>query len=1035
MLTVQVLGSQAVVDEASGAIRSRSARTVALLTFLVAHTGRPVDRARIAGLFWPESTDVQALTNLRRELHQLRRLLAEDESLEITSSQLCWRDLGKHDVDLATFLRESAAAERAESEDEVLAHGAAAIAAYGGTLLSGTDAPWLDDLRRDLAERCSSVCVAVSRAARSRGRLDLATRATRKRLTIDRYDEGAVRDLMRLSAELGDRAGAVSAYQQLATALRSELGVSPDERTTELLAELIGDTDEPQHGANRSGANGSGASRSGAEPHLIGRRAELATLLKTWQATAAGRAHVVVVSGGAGVGKSRLVAELGGLARQAGVVVALSRSFDTGGRLSLAPVVDWLREPELIAARRELPEVWRTEVDRLVPEAAKSTGPALQDRAPLSASGGADVWQRHRFFEGLARALLAGSRPLLLVLDNLQWSDRDTLSFIRFLLNLAPRARLLVATTLRTGPTGDNPLPDGWLSGLREESLLTEIALSPLTADQTATLAGSLTGHSPSPSEQEQLYLATGGFPLYVVQAARSVLDSGGAASTPLVDWMGILPSRIQRLSPVARELAGLAAAVGRDFTLPVLAEASDLDPESLGLAVEELWRRRIIAEGDGRYDFCHDLLRTAAYDAVSPPRRRLLHRRLAQAMELLAAGRMDPVATQIAEQYRQAGEDQRALRYYRRAAEVAAGMYAHDEAVSLLRTAGGLLSSLPASREHDEQELTLLELSVPPLNARFGYASPQVREACERSVELADELGLRTRMLTAMVGLWASRFVEGRLLAAYQLAEQVVELVGPQDERFGQAHFALGGSALQRGLPTVASEHFRIALDQMGDESLTVGTKARVHTVAWLAHACWVRGDYRRAGELCAQASLEARASGHRYSLVVARAFEAITHQLMGHRSACADAAEDVQAMCRRYEFSYYDGWGRILSGWARGGENGVRLIEAGIASLEIEQALVRMPYWLGLLAQTTPDPAYASLTLDRALQIAERSGERLWIPELLRLQAAHCDAGAREPLLYRAIQVARAQHSPAMAARCLTDLGRRSLTAASGH
>ena len=120
------------------------------------------------------------------------------------------------------------------------------------------------------------------------------------------------------------------------------------------------------------------------------------------------------------------------------------------------------------------------------------------------------------------------------------------------------------------------------------------------------------------------------------------------------------------------QEVAGLAAAVGRNFTLDLLTEASDLDADTVVRAVDELWRRRIVRELRDGYDFSHDLLRDAAYAQISPPKRWLLHRRLAQGLELLHANDTDAVSAQLAEQYARGGRPERALAYYRRAAEVA---------------------------------------------------------------------------------------------------------------------------------------------------------------------------------------------------------------------------------------------------------------------------------------------------------------------------------------------------------------------------
>lgn len=1018
MLIIRLLGAQAVLDGATGRIRTGSSRTLALLGLLIARTGRPQDRATIAGQFWPDSGDGQALTNLRRELHDLRRILGEDESLEITPGQLCWHDRGRHDIDLSTFLRESAATEGAPDEVAVT-HGSVALEHYGGPLLPGLDDEWLDALRSELEQRCSALCQRLYLAARATGRGDVAMVALGKLLTVDIFNESAHRALIQLHADSGDRAGAISVYHRLATLLERELGVAPASATTALVTKLLGDT-------SRLGTLGARDALDIAEPDLVGRTAELSTLLACWHDASAGHARVLAVYGGAGVGKSRLVSELVRRARGEGTVVGRSICFDTSGRLSLAPVADWLRHTELIAARGRLSQEWTAEVDRLVP--AETQSAAQPQRSPGAPTE--DVWQRHRFFEAVARALLAPARPLLLVLDNLQWSDPDTLSFARFLLNFAPQARLLVATTVRSGAPDLDPTIEVWLGQMRDEGLLTEISLGPLDIAETTSLATALTGRTLDAAEAELLYDATGGFPLYVVEAARSaVQDHPSASSGQLLGWMGILPKRIQQLSPAGREVAGLAAALGRDFSIPLLAEASDLDVETVVVAVDELWRRRIIRQIGDRYNFSHDLLRSTAYDAVSPARRWLLHRRLAQALELLWAGQTDTVAAQIAEQYRLAGNPERALRYFERAAEVAAAMFAHGDALTFLTAARQLLASMPHSRDRDQRELTLLEMSIPPLNALHGYSSPLVRETCERSVNLADELDLTARMVTAMVGLWSSRFVEGRLQDSFELAQEAVNLVGPGDERFGQAHFSLAGSALHLGQPLVAMEHFAIALDAMGDESLSVGTRARVHTGAWWAHACWTMGDFGRAADLAAEATAYAKASGHRYSLVVGRAFEAITHQLLDERSECAEAASHVRAMCKRYQFTYYDKWGQVLEGWARGGRVGVQLIEAGLSGLRAENAYVRMPYWLSLLAQTTSDKGYARQTLRTALGVARASGESWWIPELLRLGAAHLNGTDRRDSLARAVEVARAQQSPAMVARCEADLGQRSL------
>lgn len=979
MLVVRLLGAQTAVDAATGTIATRSARTLALIGLLVARAGVPQDRAAIAGAFWPESGDPQALTNLRRELHQLRRLLGvRDQCLEVTPTQICWHIRHGHDIDLATFLREDRRARAETDPAAILEHGTAAVEAYAGALLPGLDERWADDLRAEIRGRCLALCELVSRTAAAVDRPDVVVAALQKSISIDPYDERAHRRLMRAYAALGDRARAIGTYHRLATTLEAELGVAPDRRTTAVLDELRGPADGPA--SSRS-------TQAPGDPELVARRAELGALLTAWRGAVTGAAGVVVVRGGAGVGKSRLVGELVARVRQEGGVAVVSRCFDTRGRLSLAPVADWLREPVLMRARERLAPLWRAQAALLVPDGGSS--------AEEPPSGPRDVWQRHRFFEGLARALLARPGPLLLVLDDLQWSDPDTLSFVRFLLNFAARAPLLIVATVRPTLAGTPTDAERWLGRLRDDRLLVEMPLAPLDLGATAALTAALTGQPRPAVAAELVYAATGGFPLYVVEAARSSLDLTRASPAGGVGWMSILSRRIQEASPAAREVAGLAAAVGRDFEVPLLVEASDLEAGSVVTAVDELWGRRLLREVDGRYDFAHDLLRRAAYESVTPARRWLLHRRLAQALELLGSGRTDAVAAQIAQQYRSAGNPARAIRYYRRAAQVAAGMYAHEDALGLLDTARELLTSLPGGRDRDGDELSILEESIPPINARYGYSAARLRTACERSVELADRLGHRSRMVTAMVGLWASRFVQGRMTESYEVAGRAVALVEPGDARFGQAHFSLAGSALHLGHIDDAVEHFAIGYRSMGDESLSVGTRARVHTAAWWANALWFAGDPAGAASLAAQATAEARLTGHRYTIVVALAYEAITRQLLGEREACAAAAAEVRDLCARHQFSYYGEWGRILGGWVAGGRPGARLIEQGLDALQAQGALARRSYWLGLLGATTPDADRAEQVFADADADARERAERLWEPVLDRLRAGRLRGG----------------------------------------
>jgi len=560
MLHVSLLGEKAITVDETGILTS-SSRAVALVAFLVVHAGSPQARQRIAGLFWPESTDAQALTNLRRELHHLRRVLGREQSLVVTSTDLCWCDTATCRVDLRVFglERGAALAAAAVGDDQgVLRHAAGAITEYQGDLVPGVYDDWLLDARSELERQCVDLCDLVCAARARTGDLAGAVDAARRRVQMQPLEEVGYRTLMQLQADLGDRAGAVSTYHHCASVLERDLGVSPDPATQQAFQRLMAPADPA--GARRATAEPA-VSRSGlVAAALVGRSGEFGLLQDLWQAAAAGAPGLVLVRGGAGVGKTRLVTEIAATAQLQGAVVASSQCFGTTGRLALAPVADWVRNPAVQSAMATLDEAWRAEVGRLVPP------PGARAPRERGSRAMADAWQRHRFFEGLARALLAVGRPMLLVLDNVQWCDQETLEFVTFCLNLAPRAQLLIAATLRDDRPGEDPVLGDWADRMRATGLLTEVSLSPFDAADTARLAEAISGQPLSAADTDLLQATTGGFPLYVIEAVRGGIGLG-SEPLPAGDLTAVLRHRLGQAAAAAREVAGLAAAVGTDFT------------------------------------------------------------------------------------------------------------------------------------------------------------------------------------------------------------------------------------------------------------------------------------------------------------------------------------------------------------------------------------------------------------------------------------------------------------------------------------
>jgi DNA-binding SARP family transcriptional activator len=1043
------------------------------------HAGVPHARQRIAGLLWPESGDAQALTNLRRELHHLRHVLGDDGSLRVTARDLCWVDVPSCHVDVRVFFTERTSAfTAAESgeDDAVIEHGTSAIAQYRGDLLPGGYDDWLAEARARLDRQCVELCDLVSAARARVGDLAGAVTAARRRIELEPLEEVGYRALMGLQADMGDRAAAVSTYHHCASVLERELGVVPDDATRGAFQRLMTRPrpgppahGPPTHGPPTHGPRMAAGTRAAVMPltreqaagrpgqpgaPLIGRSDELRAVCATWQAAVAGKSGVLLVEGSAGVGKTRLVTELAELARRQGAMVVSTQCFAAPGRLALAPVADWLRDPAVQAAAAALDPCWRAEVARLVPDmsaAGHEPGPGTT----------ADAWQRHRFFEGLARALMAVSRPLLLVLDNVQWCDQETLDFITFCLGLASDGtRLLVAGTIRDDHSQGHHALAAWAVRMRATGMLTELSLSPLDAADAARLAQAISGQPLALEDATTLYATTGGFPLYVIEAVRGEAGEHGGplppgdlmqavrgdaevrgGPLPPGDLSAVLRKRLAQATQAAQEVAGLAAAVGTNFSLDLLTEASDLAADVVVEAVDELWRNRILREFGTGYDFSHDLLREAAYAEVTPARRWLLHRRIAQGLELLHAGDTDAAAAQLAVQYARAGGQAKAVAYHRRAAQVAASRFAHAEAIRLYREALSLIKAMPEGRDRDSLELSVLIALAAPLNAREGYASRVLERDLRRSIALAESLGRDDLVQAGLIALSTSWFVQGRTADSYQGAARAVALASPGSSAAGHASFILGGTAIHMGRPAEGLRHLAVAASLgPGMELLSVGTRANVHATAWGAHAHWLLGEDETATRASQEAIDMARAIGDPYNLAIALAYSAVTHQMRHDLPRLRDVAAELRDLCKRYEFGYYREWALILDGWS-GGERdgeGIRLAELGVRNLKAQGAFARRPYWLSLLADLQARqgrPAAARATLDAALVAGHVHDDRWWLPEVMRMRASYDAPGQAVARLRVAADLASSHGSVALVRRCEDETrarGRPSLSVA---
>jgi tetratricopeptide (TPR) repeat protein len=645
----------------------------------------------------------------------------------------------------------------AADDDAVFAALERAAASYTGDLLPDCYDEWLIEERERLRHLLFTALERLVGLLEQHRAYAAAIPHARRLASLDMLNEAACLTLMRLHTLNGDRASALRVYHSFASTLQNELGTLPGtvlyEAYERLLTAQAAPADAPSAGMN-------------AAP-LVGREREWKRMQATWQVAASGQPRLLLLWGEAGIGKTRLAEDLLSWANRQGIITAVAHCYAAEGDLAYAPVTALLRADALRPGIARLSGEWLAEVSRLAPDLPiKSSVPPR----PLT-----ERWQRQRLFEALAKVVLAPNRPTLLLIDDLQWCDHDTLEWLHFLLRYQTGTRLLVVGTIRAEEVGDDHALTPLLEALRRENRIAEIALNPLSREETIALAAHVVGRALSSERSEILYRETEGNPLFVVETLRS---EGWAGSAPGVDSpagdVSVLPPSVQavvtrrlsQLSPPARAILEVAAVIGRSFTFEVVTQAVDLDEDAVVRGLDELWQRRVVREhGADAYDFTHGKLRSVAYAGLSVARQRVLHRRVAEALEAESAANLDPVSGQIAAHYQQAGRKAQASAYHRRAAEYARRLYANEVAILHLQQALAL-------SDKPEEVASLSDGLGEVLHFVGRYEA--AREAWQRALDGTPEADhiARANLYRKLGNAWRDQYRYDEAQAAYDAAE-----------------------------------------------------------------------------------------------------------------------------------------------------------------------------------------------------------------------------------------------------------------------
>jgi TOMM system kinase/cyclase fusion protein len=808
---------------------------------------------------------------------------------------------------------------------------------------------------------------------------------------------------------------------------------------------------------------------------LVGREQEIGLLRECWAQVKEGVGQAVLLSGEAGIGKSRLVQVLTEhVAAEPQAWLTPCQCSPYYQNTALYPMIDLL---ERVALRFECEEPPPQKLRKLegflvqyglplaeaVPLlAALLSLPLPAHYVPLTVS---PAQQKQQTLHALRTILvrIATQQPVLFVMEDLHWIDPTTLEFLSLLVDQGPTTRILALFTFR--PDFTPP----WTG----RAHLTQITLHRLPRRQAAELTDRVAhGKALPPEVVEQVVAKTDGVPLFVEELTKMVLESGllqeGAERYELT---GPLPplaipatlhdslmARLDRLATV-KALAQLGATLGREFAYDLLQAVSLWDEGTLRRGLQQLVEAEFLYQQGlpphATYRFKHALIQEAAYQSLLRSTRQQQHQRIAEVLEARFPETCETQPELLAQHYTAAGFITQALPYWQQAGARAIQRSAHLEAIAHVQRGLALLTTLPDTPQRCQHEFEFLTTLGPALMATKGYAASEVVQAYTRARALCQQIGETPEHVPVLWNLWFFYMARGDHQAALELGEQCLQIA--QRVQDGalllEAHYALGCSWFLLGNPVLAGSHMEqtIALYEPAQHRELAyrygGIDPGVGGFGVYALALWMRGYPAQARAHLDKALRLAQHLAHPFSLARTLHYDTILCQLRRDTLATRAQADVEITVATAQNFALAQATGRIMSGWAIGVQDhspeGLVQIRQGLAMYQLTGAEYQRPHYLTLLAEASGrlgQPEEGLAALDEALTVIEQTGEQYYEAELhrqrgelllLREAQSHPAQGGRKPhdaeaCFQQALDIARRQEAKSLELRAAMSLSR---------
>jgi predicted ATPase len=801
---------------------------------------------------------------------------------------------------------------------------------------------------------------------------------------------------------------------------------------------------------------------------LVGREQELKAIFNQWEATKAGLGRLFLLEGEPGIGKSRLVMEVEQRIQREGATVMEMRCSPYNQNTAFHPLIRLL-EVIFGLEKEDRVETKLAKISRALAGFRFVTDETPQlIGALLSLSGVVPVDPNPKIQkEQTARALLswmteqAERAPICFVLEDLHWADASTLEYLAMLASALPGTPLLALMTMRP----EFNLPQ-W--GTSENAI--RLILTRLGTKDVESISQLVAGEKTLPPEVIRLIVRqTDGIPLFAEELTRMVLESellkpeGGtykfakplralAIPSTLQDS---LMARLDRLGS-AKEVAQLSAVLGREFSYDVLSAVSNLDDEDLRRCLVQLtdsgliWRHKDAPEA--KYLFKHALVRDAAYDSLLRSARQKYHARVARILEERYRETLESQPEILARHLTESNQPARAIAYWLRAGEHAAGHSANLEAIRHFSDGLALLEQIPqdSNRDRLEFELNLGYLSV--LILVEGWAAPQARTAYARAQELGEILGEESRMSSVYYGLSLFNIASAQHRTAHDYARRVLEIAKArsQPESLLVGNWIVGSTLYFLGRPKESYEHLVEALKYEGawqEAMLLYGQHPQIECMCFQAQCLWPLGFPDSALRKMEETTKLAAQSQITFNLAYSSCCMLLTLLARRDYDSAVHAADALICLCTEHNFEYFRRVGALLRGVSLiflGKTDNIDELRDSLTDIVGPgvQSFMYKPYFQTNLADCYRllDRSETGLTLiQEALDCIEETGERWWEPEGWRVKgdallslAKNEPSGTKrtrlqsqaEQAFHRAISAARSQNAKSHELRATTSL-----------